>query len=371
MSDLTSKSTHRPIISANHLSAVRMIFIPFVCYLLFISKLPAVRLTAFIMYILLGVTDYFDGVLARKYGETKFGALLDHFSDKIFVVLFFATIGFIGLIPFWLSLLIIIRDPLICGLRFLSKLKGFNIEVVGLAKYKTAIQIFGGGYILFISDHMSAEFAYACMVLVSLVGFAIFVHSLIVKRRFRLRVFSFLILTLFAFVCRYYFSSQTAALIYGLVILFATWLSAVHYFGIFALKFRQGKGSISLAWWLISLLESIALPIILLILIGTHTLSPWLLMIVLAIEFLASACNYIAASEDAMHRPNVFAIKLLLQYFFIILLSLKIWLPCSVPPLLNYAPIADVYLLMITTFSFFLFILSTRQATILEHMTDE
>ncbi|MDP8217670.1 MAG: CDP-diacylglycerol--glycerol-3-phosphate 3-phosphatidyltransferase, partial [Candidatus Theseobacter exili] len=95
----------------------------------------------FILAFLIGITDFFDGYLARKYGKvTLFGKLLDPVADKIFVIaalLFFVQIDYF---PAWILLIIVVRELAVTELRIFSLKDGTEIEVSKLGKWKALCQ---------------------------------------------------------------------------------------------------------------------------------------------------------------------------------------------------------------------------------------
>ncbi len=91
---------------------------------------------------LLSLTDYFDGMLARKYQMvSNFGKFLDPIGDKV-VVLF-------GLVLLTLSkdlnpgflLIFMTRDFIIGGLRSFAAAEGVVISARALGKSKAALQM--------------------------------------------------------------------------------------------------------------------------------------------------------------------------------------------------------------------------------------
>jgi phosphatidylglycerophosphate synthase len=67
----------------NFLSLSRLVFLP----LLFVFIIKDMRLAFLIGYIILGSTDYFDGLIARKFNQkTDLGKTLDSFADIFFYV---------------------------------------------------------------------------------------------------------------------------------------------------------------------------------------------------------------------------------------------------------------------------------------------
>jgi len=102
---------------------------------------------AFILFFVAGLTDYFDGFLARKYdASSQVGEILDPIADKILIIfLFFGLalnlssylIGFAGA-------LIITREIWVSALRdYNSRNNNSNAtKVIYIAKIKTTVQIF-------------------------------------------------------------------------------------------------------------------------------------------------------------------------------------------------------------------------------------
>ncbi len=112
---------------------------------------------AFVLYCLMGITDYFDGYLARAQGAvSKLGIFLDPIADKIMVaavILVLAAQGiltgpFVGDLHVIAGLVILIREIAVSGLReFLGGLR-VSVPVSRLAKWKTALQMVALGALI-------------------------------------------------------------------------------------------------------------------------------------------------------------------------------------------------------------------------------
>ncbi|MBW8784993.1 MAG: CDP-alcohol phosphatidyltransferase family protein, partial [Novosphingobium sp.] len=71
---------------ANLLTLSRIVTVPVLVALLWWPHWPAGYAAAFVVYVLMGVTDYFDGYVARAQGAvSKLGIFLDPIADKIMV----------------------------------------------------------------------------------------------------------------------------------------------------------------------------------------------------------------------------------------------------------------------------------------------
>ncbi len=98
---------------SNILSLTRIILvIPFVLFML--SSLPSARTWGAVVLVLAALTDRYDGILARKYGqETELGRILDPLADKIGVGAGAIVLLVLGDLPLWFVLALLGRDLLI------------------------------------------------------------------------------------------------------------------------------------------------------------------------------------------------------------------------------------------------------------------
>ncbi|UZK66190.1 CDP-diacylglycerol--glycerol-3-phosphate 3-phosphatidyltransferase [Sphingomonas sp. M1-B02] len=107
---------------------------------------------AFGIYCLMGITDYFDGYLARAQGTvSKLGVFLDPIADKIMiaaVILMLVGKGVIYDYHLIAALIILLREITVSGLReFLAQLQ-VSVPVSQLAKWKTALQLAAFGALI-------------------------------------------------------------------------------------------------------------------------------------------------------------------------------------------------------------------------------
>lgn len=138
------------IITPNRLTILRIFLLPFPCLLL-LSDSYFGKLTALAMGFLLGITDYFDGVLARRYRKiTYVGTLLDPIADKIFVTSVYLVLVYLNYFIFIPVFLIILREVLVS---FLRSWFPHKIKVSKITKLKTLFQMSFAGLALLISLH--------------------------------------------------------------------------------------------------------------------------------------------------------------------------------------------------------------------------
>ena len=101
-----------------------------------------VRLAAYILAILAGLTDLLDGYIARRYNfVSDFGALMDPLADKIFVTGTMLMAVEYRLIPAWIAIMVLFREFMVTGLRTLAAKNQVVIAADRWGKLKTALQM--------------------------------------------------------------------------------------------------------------------------------------------------------------------------------------------------------------------------------------
>lgn len=142
----------------NLLTLSRILAVPILVFLLW-SPTPIEYAFTFGLYCLVGITDYFDGYLARAQGQiSRLGQFLDPIADKIMVAAVIMmlvsarkmsgepVIHGLHIIP---ALIILLREITVSGLReFLAGLR-VSMPVSALAKWKTTLQLVALGALIF------------------------------------------------------------------------------------------------------------------------------------------------------------------------------------------------------------------------------
>ncbi len=110
------------------------------------------RLGALAIYIAAAITDFFDGYLARKWGQqSALGKMLDPIADKVLVaVILLVLCGDQILLGghVWAAIIILAREVLVSGLReFLGQL-AVSVPVTKIAKWKTTVQLVAIGLLI-------------------------------------------------------------------------------------------------------------------------------------------------------------------------------------------------------------------------------
>jgi CDP-diacylglycerol--glycerol-3-phosphate 3-phosphatidyltransferase len=106
---------------ANALTVLRLLLVPVFAILLFHDdgQETVWRIWACVVFVLASVTDRLDGELARKRGlVTEFGKLADPIADKALVGTALVGLSALGELPWWVTVVILIREVGVTLLRF-------------------------------------------------------------------------------------------------------------------------------------------------------------------------------------------------------------------------------------------------------------
>ena len=119
------------------LTLTRIVLVPLVIVFM-ISSSRVHALIAALIFVAASLTDWLDGVIARRRNQvTTLGKLLDPVADKILVA---AALVQTETLPAWMAVVIIGREFAVTALRGISAWVGVIVPASTLAKYKTATQ---------------------------------------------------------------------------------------------------------------------------------------------------------------------------------------------------------------------------------------
>jgi cardiolipin synthase (CMP-forming) len=96
----------------NALSLLRLLLVP-VFAVLIVTKHD---ISALVVLMISGFTDYLDGKLARSWGQiTRIGQMLDPLADRLYIFTTLLGLAYRGIIPWWLVGLLALRDAILTG----------------------------------------------------------------------------------------------------------------------------------------------------------------------------------------------------------------------------------------------------------------
>lgn len=142
----------------NLLTVFRMVLIPVFVSLLFYQRF----ILALAIFVLAGVTDGLDGLLARRFNQkSQLGTILDPIADKLMLVTSFVVLSMRSVfpqplpshlpVPFWVTVAVISRDVFIlvgaAAINIVTGFRGFRPSLLG--KINTTVQIFAITAIIF------------------------------------------------------------------------------------------------------------------------------------------------------------------------------------------------------------------------------
>lgn len=132
----------------NSITISRILALPFCAYALFKNggDDSTWRIIAFVLFFIVGVTDFLDGKLARSRNSvTEFGKLLDPIADKAMIGTALISLSILNILPWWVTIIILTREIGITIFRFVV-IKGGVIPANRGGKIKTMVQNFAAGF---------------------------------------------------------------------------------------------------------------------------------------------------------------------------------------------------------------------------------
>ena len=132
----------------NALTVLRLVLVP-VFIVLGLQQSWIALWAAFVVFAVAAITDRFDGELARSWGQiTDFGRIADPIADKALTLCGFGLLSYQGFLPWWLTILIAVRELGITAMRAFFLRRGVVVSANQAGKLKTFMQIVALGVLL-------------------------------------------------------------------------------------------------------------------------------------------------------------------------------------------------------------------------------
>jgi len=126
---------------------------------------------AFIIFVIAGLTDLFDGMAARKLNvASKFGRIVDPLADKVLIVGAFIVFAIIGqpklfnftntqnsIIQWCFVAIIILREATVTIVRQWSEARGIKFPATWSGKVKMGVQAFAVGTVIVKMAHVQTD----------------------------------------------------------------------------------------------------------------------------------------------------------------------------------------------------------------------
>ena len=140
----------------NTLTVLRLLLVPVFIILGLQQSWPALW-ASFVVFAIAAITDRFDGKLARSWGQiTDFGRIADPIADKALTLCGFGLLSYQGFLPWWLTILIAMRELGITAMRAFFLCRGVVVSANQAGKLKTFMQMVALGTLLIPWAHFVA-----------------------------------------------------------------------------------------------------------------------------------------------------------------------------------------------------------------------
>lgn len=134
--------SHRIVTIPNALSALRLVLIPLFVW---VALGPENDLAAFGLLAVSAVTDWLDGVIARRFNMvSRVGQLLDPIADRLFIVSTIVVLALRDMMPWWLVVTLVARDVVLFFVQLFVHRRGVEpLPVHYVGKVATACLMYG------------------------------------------------------------------------------------------------------------------------------------------------------------------------------------------------------------------------------------
>ncbi|MEO7294752.1 MAG: CDP-diacylglycerol--glycerol-3-phosphate 3-phosphatidyltransferase [Candidatus Limnocylindria bacterium] len=140
---------------ANLLGIARILATPVIIALVLVGS-PGLGIIAVVLFFLAGMTDFFDGWVARARGEVSpLGVFMDLTADKVLVGGVLIAMVEVDLLPSWIVATILVRELVIGGVRQMAAAENVVIAAKPLGKAKTLTTLLGMGALLIAYDALT------------------------------------------------------------------------------------------------------------------------------------------------------------------------------------------------------------------------
>ncbi len=135
-------ASHVPVVNVpNALTVLRLVLVPVFVWLMLLDGTP-MRWCALALFCVAAATDQLDGHIARSRGLiTDFGRIADPIADKALTLSAFVMLSVDGLLPWWFTIIVAVRELGITWLRTVLLKRGIVVAANMAGKLKTVLQM--------------------------------------------------------------------------------------------------------------------------------------------------------------------------------------------------------------------------------------
>jgi len=124
----------------NLLTVLRILLVPPIVWSLLAQRFDR----ALLLFFVAGLSDGLDGYLAKQFDwSSRLGALLDPLADKLMLLSSYLALAWLGLLPVWLVVLVLVRDLVIVGgaVTYHFRVERVDAAPTIISKLNTLLQI--------------------------------------------------------------------------------------------------------------------------------------------------------------------------------------------------------------------------------------
>lgn len=324
-------------ITANQVTMARIFLLPIPSYMLIYGDAVDWWI-AFALFVLLGMTDFVDGLMARKEGPTRLGSLIDPVADKIFMAAIILSVVALEIFPAWVASALLSREFLMTALRSSVAIRQEQIKTSKLAKLKTIIQMGGMGTIFLTLVLPHGIFSMVCMAL-SLPFLATAFGYRFNKKPIPFWAFPVFCAFFFVGLIGYFVSKELILSMQMGVIIAITWISAIDYVvGCYKL-FR--KTGIYQGDWL-RIVWSIVHGVFVAPLVAYYPIIVLPLLVSLSLEFGLGGIDNIVVTEKRLFPLWPFLLSAVCGLSFALFVNILLLLSSPISPLYGAIALAGL-----------------------------
>ncbi|MCX8074247.1 MAG: CDP-diacylglycerol--glycerol-3-phosphate 3-phosphatidyltransferase [Clostridia bacterium] len=129
----------------NKLTMLRIVLVPiFIVFMCLPANLAWAKYVALGLFVIAAITDFVDGQISRKYDlVTNFGKIMDPLADKLLISAGFIMLTGLGVIPAYVTAIVILRDFFANSIRMFGADRNVTIAASLSGKIKTSAQLIG------------------------------------------------------------------------------------------------------------------------------------------------------------------------------------------------------------------------------------
>ena len=257
---------------------------------------PAAKWAALVFMTILGCTDFVDGWLARRYGSTELGRLMDPIADKVFVMVGFVPFISLHWLAAWQIGVFLSREYVITGLRSVYERRHISPKTTLLAKVKAWAQMAGCG-VIFLLQMVHDERA---ILIALIVGTALPILCIVVRYAIKrvfwwgALIFGGWIAALMVPQALYGHEVTTAVLMVSIAVI--TWLSGWVYIMPVGPLLIHGK--LNANDW-VRVLGGMVVPVVLLVAMTHPELPTWAIMLTMGLELAVGGLDNLLCFHNA------------------------------------------------------------------------